>query len=112
MVITHHLPSAGSVLTKYVDSELNAAFVSRIDETVVRSDLWLHGHSHESCDYVVDGTNGRTARVVCNPRGYSRHQCDVENVSFDPALKMSGPSGFPRPTLQLRTDVSAYALRE
>ena len=86
VVITHHLPSAGSVHTKYVDSELNAAFVSRIDETIVLSALWLHGHSHESCDYVVDGKNGRAARVVCNPRGYSRHECDVENVSFDPAL--------------------------
>jgi hypothetical protein len=26
---------------------------------------WIHGHTHESCDYVENGT-----RVVCNPRGY------------------------------------------
>jgi hypothetical protein len=27
--------------------------------------LWVHGHTHESLDYTVNGT-----RVFCNPRGY------------------------------------------
>ena len=29
-----------------------------------RAQLWIHGHTHDSFDYVVNGT-----RVVCNPRG-------------------------------------------
>jgi len=27
--------------------------------------LWIHGHTHESFDYMVGDT-----RIVCNPRGY------------------------------------------
>ena len=86
VVITHHLPSEGSVHPQYANSELNPAFTSRLDETVALADLWVHGHTHESCDYVVNGKNGNAARVVCNPRGYSRYESDVENCSFDPAF--------------------------
>jgi hypothetical protein len=38
--------------------------------------LWIHGHTHESCDYQI----GRT-RVVCNPYGYAGHEV---NRAFDP----------------------------
>ncbi len=86
VVVTHHLPSAGSVHPRYADSELNSSFASRLDETVALADLWLHGHTHESCDHVVAGVNGKVARVVCNPRGYSRYEQDVENFSFNPSL--------------------------
>jgi hypothetical protein len=40
--------------------------------------LWIHGHTHESFDYVVNGT-----RVVCNPRGYAPRDL---NPAFDPGL--------------------------
>lgn len=86
VVVTHHLPSQGSVHPQYANSELNPAFTSRLDEIVALADLWLHGHTHESCKYVVNGKNGKAARVVCNPRGYSRYESDVENFSFDPTL--------------------------
>ena len=86
VVVTHHLPAQGSVHPQYANSELNPAFASRLDDTVALADLWLHGHTHESCDYVVNGENDRIARVVCNPRGYSRYERDVENSSFDPTL--------------------------
>ena len=36
--------------------------------------LWVHGHTHDSCDYRVGNT-----RVICNPRGYEN-----ENGAFDP----------------------------
>jgi len=42
--------------------------------------LWIHGHTHDSFDYLV-----RDTRVVCNPRGYVKHDIQ-ENASFDPAL--------------------------
>jgi hypothetical protein len=40
--------------------------------------LWIHGHTHESFDYVVSGT-----RVVCNPRGYAPMEL---NAAFDPVF--------------------------
>lgn len=86
VVITHHLPSSKSVHPRYAQSELTAAFASELDETVALSDLWMHGHTHDSSDYFVERDDGRVARVLCNPRGYSRPQKDVENFSFDPTL--------------------------
>jgi pyruvate carboxylase len=35
--------------------------------------LWIHGHTHESMDYELNGT-----RVVCNPRGYLPQQPIVD----------------------------------
>lgn len=86
VVVTHHLPSSLSVHARYADSELTAAFSSQLDDTVKLADLWLHGHTHDSCDYRVEADNGHSARVVCNPRGYSRFQQDVENFDFNPKL--------------------------
>jgi hypothetical protein len=45
-----------------------------------RAQLWIHGHTHDSFDYVCNGT-----RVVCNPRGYAIDGIP-ENPRFDPAL--------------------------
>ncbi len=42
--------------------------------------LWIHGHTHDSFDYLVNGT-----RIVCNPRGYARDGVN-ENPRFDPNL--------------------------
>jgi predicted phosphodiesterase len=39
--------------------------------------LWIHGHTHDSFDYRLDGT-----RVVCNPRGYAKDGAN-ENPLFD-----------------------------
>lgn len=41
-----------------------------------RPALWVHGHTHDSCDYELGAT-----RIVCNPRGY-----EDENSAFDPEL--------------------------
>ena len=46
-----------------------------------RAAVWIHGHTHTSFDYRIQGT-----RVVCNPRGYPlRRQGGFENPGFDPA---------------------------
>lgn len=86
VVVTHHLPSSRSVHRRYTESELTPAFASHLDETVALSDLWLHGHTHDSSDYVVERDEGHCARVVCNPRGYCRFEQDVENFGFNPGL--------------------------
>jgi predicted phosphodiesterase len=79
VVVTHHLPHERSVHSKYAGDILNSAFATHLP-TLVRPpvSLWIHGHTHESMDYVTEGT-----RVVCNPRGYLPAD---PNKSFDPTL--------------------------
>jgi predicted phosphodiesterase len=80
VVITHHAPSPGSIHPRFAGSLLNACFVSDFEHLLgeERSQLWIHGHTHDSFDYQV-----RRTRVVCNPRGYARSGVD-ENPLFDP----------------------------
>lgn len=82
VVITHHAPSRKSIHPRFVDSPLNACFVSDAERLIGadRAQLWIHGHTHDSFDYVVNGT-----RVVCNPRGYAKAGVN-ENPLFDPDL--------------------------
>jgi predicted phosphodiesterase len=82
VVITHHAPSKRSIHPRFADSLLNACFVSDAERLVdgSRASLWIHGHTHDSFDYVLNGT-----RVVCNPRGYAKNGMN-ENRSFDPNL--------------------------
>lgn len=67
VVVTHHLPAAPSVASRYRNNPLNPAFVSRLEGVIEKyhPELWIHGHTHVACDYEIYGT-----RVVCNPRGY------------------------------------------
>lgn len=70
VVITHHLPSFKSVPDRYKGDLGNCIFASHSDYLMMEEDtapeVWMHGHTHDSKDYV----NGNT-RVVCNPRGHS-----------------------------------------
>lgn len=82
VVVTHHAPSPGSINPKYAGSLLNACFVSNLNARITRwsPTLWIHGHTHDSCDYRLGNT-----RILCNPRGYA---CEgvPENLRFDPFL--------------------------
>jgi hypothetical protein len=64
---------------RFADSLLNACFVSDAERLVggSRACLWIHGHTHDSFDYLLNGT-----RVVCNPREYARNGVN-ENPLFD-----------------------------
>jgi hypothetical protein len=77
VVVTHHLPHRRCIHPKYEGTRFNPCFASDLDH-LVRAPvaLWVHGHTHESIDFLVNGT-----RVVCNPRGYLPHE---PNPSFDP----------------------------
>lgn len=79
VVVTHHAPSRQSIHPRFAGSALNACFVSDLDRLTDagRAQLWIHGHTHDSFDYRIEGT-----RVVCNPRGYSREGIN-ENPLFD-----------------------------
>lgn len=78
VVVSHHCPHGLSTHGKYAGNILNPAFASDLSAVMEngRPDLWVHGHTHDSFDYVYDET-----RVICNPRGYG-----TENSSFDPRL--------------------------
>lgn len=82
VVITHHAPSRNSIHPRFADSPINACFVSDAEHLMdgTRAVLWIHGHTHDSFDYVLNGT-----RVVCNPRGYAKEGLN-ENPQFDPAF--------------------------
>ncbi|MBZ9763308.1 metallophosphoesterase [Mesorhizobium sp. CA8] len=78
VVVTHHLPHASSIPPRLKGDLLNAAYASDLCSVIEvgKPALWVHGHTHDSCDYTVGDT-----RIVCNPRGY-----DGENANFDPCL--------------------------
>jgi Icc-related predicted phosphoesterase len=80
VVITHHAPSRKSIHPRFSGSLLNACFVSDAERLIDggRARLWVHGHAHDSFDYLLNGT-----RVVCNPRGYAKDGAN-ENPLFDP----------------------------
>lgn len=85
IVVTHHLPSLLSVAPHFKTDSLTPAFASNCDDLIrLQPDLWIHGHTHDSCDYRVGHT-----RIVCNPRGYGGHYgrgYRYENKNFDPRM--------------------------
>jgi Icc-related predicted phosphoesterase len=85
IVVTHHLPSGNSIAKRFAGSPLNPAFASSLD-AMIRDTMpacWIHGHTHQSCDYMLAAT-----RVLCNPKGYGPHpnQPRIESEAFDPRL--------------------------
>ena len=68
ILMTHHAPSRKSIAAQFMNSLLNSAFVSNLENFILNNPeikLWVHGHVHDSCDYMVGD-----CRIVCNPRGY------------------------------------------
>lgn len=89
VVVTHHAPSRQSIHSRFAGSLLNGCFVSDLQHLVdgQRVQLWVHGHTHDSFDYMLHGT-----RVVCNPRGYAKDGVN-ENPLFDSNFVVQiGPS--------------------
>lgn len=80
LVVTHHAPSPMSIENQFAGSLLNANFVSNLEYLMGKDkvDVWVHGHTHASFDYEINGT-----RVICNPRGYAKDLIP-ENPSFNP----------------------------
>lgn len=85
VVVTHHLPHPASLPDSSSGDLINAAYASDLTDIIQSGHpaLWVHGHTHESCDHLVCET-----RIVCNPRGY-----DDENGGFDPRRVVAMPAG-------------------
>ena len=68
VAVTHHLPSYQCIALSFKGSRLNGAYASELFEQVADSkpDLWVHGHTHESTDFMITDDT----RIICNPRGY------------------------------------------
>lgn len=79
IVMTHHAPSFQSTAEIYKGDPINPGFGSDLDDYIAKSNisLWVHGHMHNSSDYMIGNT-----RIICNPRGYG-----TENISnYNPNL--------------------------
>ena len=64
---------------------MNAFFICDMAPQVreYQPKLWIHGHSHDRCDYLLGAT-----RVVANPLGYPNEPRSLE--AFEPAFQVAG----------------------
>lgn len=67
VVITHHAPSFKSLSPSERENEYAPFYACDVEDLILRKRplLWIHGHIHESVDYLVGGTSVRS-----NPFGY------------------------------------------
>ncbi len=82
VVVTHHLPHPRSLPARFKGDLLNAAYASDLSDVIEAGApaLWVHGHTHDSCDYVATSrgssqirvdTATRTARSIPNSSSIS-----------------------------------------
>jgi hypothetical protein len=72
VVMSHHSP--GNVLKRKGRAAqlLDYCYFADLEEFIGGNEcikLWVHGHTHQNYDYIVNET-----RVVCNPYGYHNYQ--------------------------------------
>ncbi len=81
--VSHHLPSEKSTPRQFLGAPNNHFFVCDMEKQLAAlarpPQLWLHGHTHDACDYVLGAT-----RVVCNPRGYPYEH--TKRAPYEPML--------------------------
>jgi predicted phosphodiesterase len=69
IIVSHHAPSYQSVNDKFRGNPYNFCFATELSKQILslekKPKLWIHGHMHDACDYMIGET-----RVICNPRGY------------------------------------------
>ena len=79
-VVTHYLPTFACVGLQWIGHRNNIGFVAQVDDFVTefKPALWLHGHSHEHMDTIIEGT-----RFVRQPAGYPRERHNVQLKIID-----------------------------
>lgn len=79
IVMTHHCPTPKCISQQYVESTLNASYVSDLDDFILKHPnikAWCCGHVH-----TVTNTKVGNTLIVCNPRGYERN---MESLDWNP----------------------------
>jgi len=79
VVITHHAPCIKSIPLEFQNDPISAGFASNLENLIRNAgpELWIHGHIHRACDYLIGGT-----RIVCNPAGYPFETIDGFKKEF------------------------------
>lgn len=83
VVVTHHCPSIKCISSHYRVGDCNQAYASDLESFIKNHNnivCWVCGHSHNSCDFKIDG-----CRVIMNCRGYVMYG---ENFRFDSNKKI------------------------
>lgn len=78
VVVTHHCPSPKCLSDKYINSSINASYISDLEQFILdRPNIcaWCCGHIHNSIEFLIGN-----CKVISNPRGY---QIRKENPNFD-----------------------------
>ncbi|MCY1376215.1 hypothetical protein D9M69_636870 [compost metagenome] len=65
----------------------DATPTSSCDGVCATKPLWVHGHTHDSFDYMLHGT-----RVACNPRGYAKNGVNENPLFGSNSVVQIGPS--------------------
>lgn len=85
VVVTHFAPSLRSADPRYGLVPGTAGFCNALDDLLMYTPMWLHGHLHAPSDYTAQGTHSDGSawqcRVVANPLGYARKG---EQIAFQP----------------------------
>ena len=77
VMVTHFSPSSESTSLKFLGDPLNGYFTNECEYLIPkRCKLWVHGHTHDSFDYMIGDT-----RVVCHPIGYPRENSDSFHIN-------------------------------
>jgi Icc-related predicted phosphoesterase len=79
VVVTHHAPSELSVAEHYRGTKHPPFYASRLENVMLdhAPALWIHGHIHDTSDYMIGET-----RVIANPRGSNVYPNKTFNPSF------------------------------
>jgi len=82
IVVTHHVPSFNLISPRWRSDDLNEAFSADLDTIIMtysdKISHWIHGHSHDSIDKILDGV-----RFIRNPMGYPREQSGDMDLVID-----------------------------
>lgn len=99
IVMSHHGCTPQSIHPRF-RGPMNAAFSSDYTSIIERFQpaAWVHGHTHDSHDYMVGAT-----RVLCNPKGYGPFlgtNVGAENPEFNEAMILEIPDYVPTPRMR------------
>ena len=83
IVLTHHCPSPMFISSRYVNSNMNASYVSELEGFINEHrniKAWCCGHVH-NVNFFEIGNGKNKHLMVCNPRGYEH---DFESEKWNP----------------------------